>query len=62
MIACDKCGFGHYTTEEAKACKSWNEIVKDCVAAGHPIVRRDWHMGSNEWCACGQHSELQVRT
>lgn len=27
MITCDKCGFGHKTFEELRACKSWEEIV-----------------------------------
>jgi hypothetical protein len=29
MISCDKCGFGHRTFEELKACKSWSEMVAE---------------------------------
>lgn len=61
MIVCDKCGFGHHTTEEARACKSWKETVEACIAAGHPIIHRDWHISSMEWCACGQRTEPRER-
>ena len=60
MISCNKCGFGHLTFEELGACKSWGEKVAECVAQGHPIVRREWHFGSLEYCTCGQKSEPRV--
>lgn len=60
MLKCDKCGFGHETIKELNECLSWDEIVKECIRAGHPIIRRDWHFGSNEYCVCGQRNEPRI--
>ena len=57
VISCGKCGFGHLTLEEAQACPPWDQIIAGCASSGHPIIRRDWHFGSTEQCACGQRSE-----
>ena len=31
MISCDKCGYGHLTFEEKKACKSWSEMQAELM-------------------------------
>ena len=42
MICCDKCGFGHRTFEELKACKSWSEMVaEEKTAAARDKVDRE---------------------
>lgn len=36
MITCNKCGFGHKTVEELRACKSWAEMQAEAPAPAQP--------------------------
>lgn len=38
MITCNKCGFGHKTVEELRACKSWAEMQTEAPAPAQPDI------------------------
>ena len=72
MIRCDKCGFGHRTVQELRACKSWSETVAEEKAenAAHHIPcshdelkwgRKREYLGGKEIVVCGRCREEVTR-